>query len=215
MLRGFIGLCKRALGDDTYAANADQAALGPVNVDAKTTGGPKCRAIGTMRYHADYPRHFIYLSEGKTHDKIISIIRLKCDSCGATHAVLPLAAIPYLSYSICFIAALLADWISGTWPSIEAISGAYCISAKTFMRLKRRFLASVALAVGKTEAKGQVLAYARRIALAGTATLAGMVSDFIALTGRMLCEGLLPSGKMHQRAALASAVSHRLALGST
>lgn len=192
MLRGFLGLCKRALGDDCHAHNADQTALEPVEVDLTKVRCPRCRAKGAMVPHSSYSRHFIYRSNNKNHDEIITVIRLMCSSCNTTHAVLPLVAVPYLAYSICFIAALLADWFSGTWLSVEAISAEYSISAKTFLRLKRRFMASVGLAVGKTAAKGRMLAYAAGMAGAGLSVLDGLLSGFFLLAGRSFCEGLPP-----------------------
>jgi len=192
MLRGFWDLCKRALGDGVHARSADQAALEPIEPDILKTRCPKCKAKGAMVLHGWYLRHFIYHSEGKTRDSIITVIRLMCTSCNTTHAVLPLAAIPYLSYSICFIAALLADWLSGSWPSIDAISAEYGISAKTFIRLRSRFMASVEMAVGKTASKGHTLEYAAIMANPSLVLLAKLLGDFIALTGRMFCEGVPP-----------------------
>jgi len=180
------------VGDGAYALSADQAALEPIEPDILKIRCPKCKAKGAMVFHGWYLRHFIYRSEGKTCDSIITVIRLKCTSCNTTHAVLPLAAIPYLSYSICFIAALLADWLLGSWPSIDAISAEYGISAKTFIRIRSRFMASVEMAAGKTTSKGQMLVYAAMMANPSSVALAKLLGDFIELTGRMFCEGVPP-----------------------
>lgn len=192
MLRGFLSLCKRALSDHSFAHSADQAALAPVELDNANARCPKCNARGAMVRHSKYSRHFVYRDEGKTCCSLISVSRLICASCNSTHAVLPLAAVPYLAYSICFIAALMDDWLSGAWPSIEAISEEYAISSKTFMRLKKRFAASVELALGKTEAKGQVFEYAAKMASLGLCELDGLLSGFYSLAGRSFCEGLPP-----------------------
>lgn len=185
-------MCKKILDDEASARSADRMALKPISLKPEDIRCPRCKAKGQMAYHGEYSRHFIYRGEEKTIDEIITITRLKCSSCNSTHAVLPLVVVPYLSYSVCFIASLLADWLSGAWPSIDAISEEYAISAKTFMRLRRRFLASVELAAGKTAAKTQMLAYATRIAKTQPAKLVDLLQGFIAFCGRTFCEGLPP-----------------------
>lgn len=43
----------------------------------------------------------------------VTILRLVCESCGHTHAVLPDPIIPYLSYSLFFILRVLAEAFAG------------------------------------------------------------------------------------------------------
>ena len=51
-----------------------------------------CGSTGHFHRHACYQR---YLAVDADHTVVISIIRIKCDSCGCTHALLPSIIIPY------------------------------------------------------------------------------------------------------------------------
>ena len=51
-----------------------------------------CGSTGHFHRHACYQR---YLTIDANHTLLISIIRIKCDSCGCTHALLPSIIIPY------------------------------------------------------------------------------------------------------------------------
>ncbi|HBK52428.1 DUF6431 domain-containing protein, partial [Syntrophomonas wolfei] len=67
---------------------------------------------------------------------MVIIIRYKCDSCGHTHALLPEFLIPYRSYSLLFILAVLKDYCL----TIEKISEKYGIAASTIYTWKALFL---------------------------------------------------------------------------
>ena len=185
-------MCKSAVHGEDAARDADQAALEPMALDITRVRCPGCRSLGAMSPHGSYGRNFVYRADGRTITKTIAIVRLKCSSCKATHAVLPLAAVPFYAYSICFIAALLADWTGGVYPSIEALSDAYGISPKTFRRLKKRFAAGVSLVLGCLNLSGNMRAYALKIVQAKSDGLATLLARFTALTGRSLCERVPP-----------------------
>lgn len=51
-----------------------------------------CGAVGHFHYHASYQR---YLIIDNTNEIIITIKRIKCESCNTTHALLPSIIIPY------------------------------------------------------------------------------------------------------------------------
>jgi len=48
---------------------------------------PSCGAVGTLRIHGHYYRGVIEYGRGRY---VISITRIRCTSCGRTHALLPL-----------------------------------------------------------------------------------------------------------------------------
>jgi len=64
---------------------------------------PECRAKNhPMRRHATYERGLvIWDTESEClRDERLEILRLKCSSCGKTHAILTMDMIPFLSYSL-------------------------------------------------------------------------------------------------------------------
>jgi transposase-like protein len=106
----------------------------PVALDLDRAVCPYCKAKETMVPHASYLRHFVYIKDGEAIDEPISIQRLRCKSCDNTHAVLPLATIPYMAFSIRFIARIVIDKLTGTFSSVEALCAHYGISTNTFYR---------------------------------------------------------------------------------
>lgn len=60
-------------------------------------------------------------------------MRVKCDSCGHTHAILPDVIIPYARYGTSFILHVLADHIKGRL-SADRICDKYFISRNQFYR---------------------------------------------------------------------------------
>ena len=71
---------------------------------------PYCDSKGQMIFHDSYPRYMITLKANHIETEILQIPRVKCDSCGHTHAVLPEMLIPYSSYSIRFVLTVLKDY---------------------------------------------------------------------------------------------------------
>ena len=74
---------------------------------------PSCPAVGRFSLHGSYRRHIIYFYENGLHYEHMEIKRVQCQSCGATHAVMPGDLIPYKLLSLlalmfilneCFIA---------------------------------------------------------------------------------------------------------------
>lgn len=70
---------------------------------------PGCGAKGKCAIHAYYGRNIIDYSQGKKITSSLCILRLKCSSCGHTHAVLPDIIIPYDSYGILFVLRVLLE----------------------------------------------------------------------------------------------------------
>uniref|UniRef100_UPI003AB6D529 DUF6431 domain-containing protein n=1 Tax=Longibaculum muris TaxID=1796628 RepID=UPI003AB6D529 len=59
---------------------------------------PKCESVGLFHNHATYDR---FLFNGT--EEIITIQRIRCEACGATHALLPDIIVPYRYFSSLFI----------------------------------------------------------------------------------------------------------------
>lgn len=70
---------------------------------------PSCSSSGNCHIHAYYGRRLIDFIHGVPAVSEVTILRLICDSCGHTHAVLPDLIIPYRSYSLFFILRVLAE----------------------------------------------------------------------------------------------------------
>ena len=75
---------------------------------------PYCDSKGQMILHDSYSRYMITLKTNHIKTEILQIPRVKCASCGYTHAVLPEVLIPYTSYSIRFILTVLKDYFLRT-----------------------------------------------------------------------------------------------------
>lgn len=72
---------------------------------------PQCRAKQhPMRRHARYERSLVLWDAdvGRLKEERMEILRLKCCSCGSTHAVLPMDIIPFFAYSNQVFLALLS-----------------------------------------------------------------------------------------------------------
>jgi ribosomal protein S27AE len=105
---------------------------------------PSCGAKNTMAYHAFYWRHLISPSMAQSTESGIlfttldeqrmRIIRVKCSSCGHTHAVLPCDVVPYRLYSVDSIMALLALYFSYGWPPAK-IAETFGLSIRVIYRL--------------------------------------------------------------------------------
>lgn len=89
---------------------------------------PKCRAKHhPMRRHARYERGLILWDTDACclKEERMEILRLKCCSCGSTHAVLTMDIIPFFSYSIQSFLALVSLCMAteGSVPGAEEKTG--------------------------------------------------------------------------------------------
>lgn len=100
--------------------------------------------------HGLYSRYIISFENGHTICHQINIIRYRCSSCGHTHAVLPDIIIPYQSYSLNFIIAVLQDYFSHSL-TIAGICSKYDISVSTLYLWKKLFLKHKKLWLGALE----------------------------------------------------------------
>lgn len=70
---------------------------------------PICSSSSNYRIHSYYGRRIIDFIHGERVLLEVTVLRLVCESCGHTHAVLPDMVIPYSSYSLFFILRVLAE----------------------------------------------------------------------------------------------------------
>ena len=64
---------------------------------------PCCNAVHSFTRHGTYIRNICYLNFDTIEELKITILRLYCNSCETTHAILPADIIPYCIYSFSFI----------------------------------------------------------------------------------------------------------------
>lgn len=71
---------------------------------------PVCKSYGNLEIHSYYKRKLVDFIDGKPVQHEITILRCKCSSCNATHAILPDYIIPYSSYSLFFVLQVLKEY---------------------------------------------------------------------------------------------------------
>ena len=73
---------------------------------------PVCGSTGNCRPHAYYDRWILDFHDGAPFQERLRILRLCCESCHHTHAVLPDFIIPYSSYGITFVLEVLQTYFN-------------------------------------------------------------------------------------------------------
>ena len=73
---------------------------------------PKCGAVGQFSRIRPYRRFMISVDHGRRSDTELIVPRLRCDSCGGTHALLPDSLIPFGSYSLRFVLTILLAYLN-------------------------------------------------------------------------------------------------------
>lgn len=68
---------------------------------------PSCQAKHSLSRHGFYTRNICYFSFGSVEESTIKILRLICNSCGVTHAILPADIIPYAIFTFSCIFEIL------------------------------------------------------------------------------------------------------------
>lgn len=100
---------------------------------------PACGSRGNCAAHGSYSRSLIDFEGGKVVYRTVEIRRVRCASCGHTHAVLPDQVIPYSTYSLPFIIRVLAVYFRGSW-TVEWICRHFSISPSMLYQWKALFL---------------------------------------------------------------------------
>lgn len=93
---------------------------------------PSCGARGDFCGHGSYTRTLVVVGR----EEALSVRRVRCRGCGATHAVLPAGVVPYRAYSEGFVLAVLEAWARGR--SNSWVRARFGISETT----RRRILSS-------------------------------------------------------------------------
>lgn len=108
---------------------------------------PACGSAGNLHIHSYYGRNLIDFINGHAFHHDITIMRIQCDSCGSTHAILPDFIIPYSSYSLFFILQVLG-WYFLRLCSIEKLCEKFSITPKQLYKWVSLFHEHKALWLG-------------------------------------------------------------------
>lgn len=108
---------------------------------------PACGSRGNCAAHASYTRSLIEYERGKVVYHRVKIRRVRCGSCGHTHAILPDDIIPYTTYSLLFILRVLAGHFLGMG-TVEQLCKRYAITPSMLYHWKALFLAHKAVWLG-------------------------------------------------------------------
>ena len=99
---------------------------------------PICGSSFACRIHAYYGRRIIDFIHGKPVIQEVTVLRLVCESCGHTHAVLPDMVIPYSGYGLFFILRVLAEAFLRR-SSLECLCERFCITMNQLYKWKQLF----------------------------------------------------------------------------
>lgn len=108
---------------------------------------PYCNSKDRMIPHDTYSRYMITLQNFQVKTVMLQIPRVKCTSCGHTHAILPEMLIPYSSYSLRFVLTVLRDYFLHLH-TIEKICETYQIAHSTLYVFRNLFLSHKRLILG-------------------------------------------------------------------
>ena len=100
---------------------------------------PACGSSGNCHPHAYYDRHIVDYHDGKVCEESLHILRVRCCSCGCTHAILPDFIVPYGSYGFLFILQTLREYFTRTQSSlsVEALCERFGIAPRVLYRWLR------------------------------------------------------------------------------
>lgn len=100
---------------------------------------PWCGSKGNCVFHGFYTRSMTDFVHGKTVYGEVCVLRLRCTSCGHTHAILPDVIVPYSVYGLFFILRVLAEYFLHLYTA-EKLCARFGISASTLYRFRDIFL---------------------------------------------------------------------------
>lgn len=100
---------------------------------------PSCgSSFPAYRQMQPYSRFMISADNGKRVERQISVQRLRCSLCGHSHAILPECLIPYGSYTVGFILAVLEAYLSRK-SRVDTLCDQWQISISTLYSWIHRF----------------------------------------------------------------------------
>ena len=97
------------------------------------TACPACGAVGRFRPHSPYRRNLEDLEGGAVACGKVTIERVRCASCGATHALIPPNVSPYRQRAVRLQGAIALARLSGS--TVGAVGEAYGICPRSLYRL--------------------------------------------------------------------------------
>jgi ribosomal protein S27AE len=100
---------------------------------------PKCGAKASMTRHAYYERNVISIINAVMIYTILKILRVKCTSCGSTHAILPSDIIPYKQFDYLSFMTILENYFSDAQSGYE-LSTKFNVSFQTIYSFINTFL---------------------------------------------------------------------------
>ena len=108
---------------------------------------PCCNSKGDLIPHDVYSRYMVTLKNHRPVTVVLRVPRVKCTSCGRTHALLPEMLIPYSSYSLRFVLTVLEAYFLHAHTA-EEICETYQIAHSTLYVFRRLFLSHKRLILG-------------------------------------------------------------------
>ena len=108
---------------------------------------PYCHSTGNCVIDGDYERNLIDFIRGKTVYTQVQVCRVKCTSCGETHAILPDFIIPYNQYSLFFILRALGEYLCRPL-TVSQLCERFAISESMLYRWKNLFCQQKVLWLG-------------------------------------------------------------------
>lgn len=108
---------------------------------------PWCGSNASCVFHDTYTRSMTDFVHGKTIYGEACVIRLRCTSCGHTHAILPDVIIPYSVYGLFFILRVLAEYFLHL-RTVEGLCARFGISVSMLYRWRGLFLSHKQLWLG-------------------------------------------------------------------
>lgn len=108
---------------------------------------PYCNSKGNLIPHDSYSRYMVTLKDNRPVTAILCVPRVKCTSCGHTHALLPEMLVPYSSYSLRFILTVLKAYFLHLH-TVEEICETYQIAHSTLYAFRSLFLSHKQLILG-------------------------------------------------------------------
>jgi transposase len=97
------------------------------------TACPACGAVGDFRQHSPYRRNLEDLVGGRLVCGKVTIVRVRCASCGATHALIPPNVSPYRQRSVRLQGAIALARLSGS--TVGSVCEAHGIGPRSLYRL--------------------------------------------------------------------------------
>lgn len=97
------------------------------------TACPACGAVGDFRQHSPYRRNLEDLRGGRIVCGKVTIERVRCASCGATHALIPPNVSPHRQRSVRLQGAIARARLSGS--TVGGVGEAYGICPRSLYRI--------------------------------------------------------------------------------